>query len=94
MAINTPSTVFERALKLHEKRLGALPNVVGLGIVDAPGGRGLAVAVYVSKKVPGKDLKRADRIPKRLVLQQAQQRGWVPVHVIEQGVVELESIGG
>lgn len=84
--------VFEKALEHHEERLSTLPNVVGLGIVDKPGSKGLAVGVYVSKKVPLEDLKRADRIPKRLFTQYAQRRRWVPVSVIEQGIVELEAI--
>ena len=85
--------VFERALEQNEQRLTKLPNVVGLGIVDNPQGKGLAVAVYVSEKIPKEKLKRNDRIPKRLTTQFGRQRRWVPVTVIEQGIVELESIG-
>lgn len=77
----------KKALELHENRLSALPNVVGLGIVDRPADQGSAVAVYVSKKVPLRELNRADRIPKRLSAQLGRQLGWVPVSVIEQGAV-------
>ena len=61
--------LFERALRQHEQRLTALPNVVGLGIVDNPQGKGLAVAVYVSEKLPAEGLKQPDRIPKRITTQ-------------------------
>ncbi len=85
--------VIETAIAHNEERLSALPNVVGMGIVDDPGGKGPVAAVYVSKKVAEADLKRAERIPKRLFAQFDQRRRWVPVTVIEQGIVELESFG-
>lgn len=88
----------ELALEANEDRLGSLPNVVGLGIVpeddDDPASRRLAVAVYVTKKVPKGDLKPEERIPPSLSIpspHKNRQSRRVPVRVIEQGEVELES---
>ncbi len=82
--------ILERALELHEERLSALPNVVGLGIVSEPDHDRSAVAVYVTEKVPLGELKPAERIPKRLSAKVGRRRRWVPVSVIEQGIVKLE----
>lgn len=80
----------EKALDEHEEKLSGFPNVVGLGIVDDPDGDGAAVAVYVSEKVPLEDLVKEDRIPKRLTTKIDEEEQWVPVSVIEQGIVTLE----
>lgn len=85
----------EKALEQNEDRLSGLPNVVGLGIVsrqeDDPGADDLAVGVYVTKKVPRKQLARAERIPSRLrVTTRGGGYRLVPVRVIEQGEVVLE----
>jgi hypothetical protein len=88
----------EKALEQNEDRLSRLPNVVGLGIVarheDEPGAKQLAVGVYVAKKMPAKELRRADRIPKRLRVNTRGSYRLVPVRVIEQGEVALEPEGG
>lgn len=88
----------ERALEANEDRLGSLPNVVGLGIVqedeDDPTSHGLAVAVYVTKKVPKGELKPEERVPPTLIIPsryEGDRSRQVPVRVIEQGEVELES---
>ena len=88
----------ERALEANEGRLGSLPNVVGLGVVpedeDDPTSRRLAVAVYVTKKVPKEELEPEERIPKTLRIPgRGGRRGSrrVPVRIIEQGEVEFES---
>jgi hypothetical protein len=47
--------------------LSALPNVVGVGITDLPGASpDVAIAVYVTEKVPESALKPADLVPKTL----------------------------
>jgi hypothetical protein len=87
----------ERALDLFDEELSRLKNVVGLGIVSAddemegPGRRGCAVAVYVRKKVPADRLAEKDRVPESLRLPGRKGSVLIPVHVIEQGEVRLES---
>jgi hypothetical protein len=81
-----------RALAEHEDELSQLPHVVGLGVVplddDKPRGD-LAVGVYVANRVPD------DVIPSKLEVKDRNGHGIeVPVRVIEQGPVELESAGG
>lgn len=90
----------ERALEANEGRLGLLPNVVGLGIVpedeDDPTSRSLAVAVYVTKKIPKEELEPGERIPGTLGIPGGRGHPGsrrVPVRVIEQGEVELETFG-
>jgi hypothetical protein len=84
----------ERALAEHEDQLGALPNVTGLGIVPVvegeSGSSNLAVAVYVTHKVPMEELDEDEVIPKRLSYDADGETRWVPVKVIEQGPVSLE----
>lgn len=90
----TEQKLCEKALEQNEDRLGGLPNVVGLGIVsrheDEPDADDLAVGVYVTKKVPRKELARADRIPTRLRVRTRGSYRMVPVRIIEQGEVVLE----
>lgn len=84
------------ALDQHEHDLVRRKNVVGLGIVnreDRPGKqvRGeLAVAVYVRKKLPIKELDPTDVIPKQLVVRTKKGQTRVATRVIEQGTVRLE----
>jgi hypothetical protein len=88
----------KRALDLFEADLSRRKNVVGLGIVPAEenetasGPRGLAVAIYVKKKLPENRLAAKDRVPETLIV--AGRRGpvEVPTRVIEQGEVKLESV--
>jgi hypothetical protein len=85
-----------RALALHEKRLSALPNVQGLGVVAGKGRSAgsdeLAVAVYVDRKRPLEELAPEERIPETLELPEGEggRVRKVPVRVIEQGPVGLE----
>jgi hypothetical protein len=83
----------ERALDLHEARLSQCKNVVGLGIVpaeeDKPRG-GLAVAIYVKKKVPADKLAAKDLVPETLEVPGPRGNVQVPTRVIEQGEVRLE----
>ena len=86
----------ERALEAHEEHLGSLPNVVGLGIVPESepnqASHDLAVAVYVTKKLPKERLRLEDLIPRSLEVRDRRGTHAVPVRVIEQGEVELESL--
>jgi len=85
-----------RALDLFEEELSRRKNVVGLGIVAAedakagPGRRGLAVAVYVKKKVPADRLSEKDLVPETLSVPGRNGAVLVPTRVIEQGEVRLE----
>jgi len=87
----------ERALEAHEEHLGSLPNVVGLGIVPegdtGRAARSLAVAVYVTKKLPRDELRPEDIIPSNLEVLYRKRMHQVPVRIVEQGEVELESPG-
>ena len=64
---NRPEETCERALDQHEAHLASRQNVVGLGIVrldeadDSDGD--LAVAVYVSRKLPLDELPPEEVIP-------------------------------
>ena len=68
---------------------------MGLGIVSRyparPGAEDAAVGVYVRRKVPRSELRPADRIPARLRVETRDGYKMVPVRVIEQGEVVLES---
>lgn len=84
----------EKAVEKHAERLSVLPNVVGLGVQplsdeDEDPGR-MAVAVYVSRKVPLPKLKPAERVPRRVKLIVRGRTQYVPTRVIEQGEVTLE----
>lgn len=84
----------ERALALFEKDLSRYPNVVGLGILpldeDAPARNAMAIAVYVSRKVPESRLARRDRIPPSVEIEAGGRVLRVPTRVVEQGPVRLE----
>ncbi len=86
----------ERALGLFEEALSRRKNVVGLVIVPADdeprsGKRGLAVAVYVKKKLPANRLSEKDRVPETLSVPGRNGPVQVPTRVIEQGEVRLEA---
>jgi hypothetical protein len=86
----------KRALDLFEEDLSARKNVVGLGIVPATdeAGKGgkpqMAVAVYVTKKVPENKLAAKDLVPKTLQVRTARGEVTVPTRVIEEGEFKLE----
>ena len=87
----------ERALGLFEEELSRRKNVVGLGIVPADdeprsGRRGLAVGVYVKKKLPANRLSEKDRVPETLSVPGRSGPVHVPTRVIEQGEVRLEAV--
>jgi hypothetical protein len=76
----------ERAVDLHERKLGGLPNVVGVGVRPVPGRPAeFQVAVYVSRKVPEPELASEDAIPEVLEAQIGEDQISVPVTVIESG---------
>lgn len=87
----------ERALEAFEDQLGSLPNVVGMGIVPEdeadPDSSGLAVGVYVTRKLPKEELEPDELIPQRLEYRDRRGRHTVKVRVIEQGEVQLEGAG-
>jgi hypothetical protein len=88
----------ERALDLFEEDLSRRKNVVGLGIVpaeddeSAAGQPGLAVAVYVKKKMSASRLAEKDRVPETLYVPGRNGSVQVPTRVIEQGEVRLEAV--
>jgi hypothetical protein len=85
----------QKALQLHEESLSGRKNVVGLGIVPADeeaGGKDLAVAVYVTKKLPLSKLKKDQVVPEMLAVPGKGRTVQVPTRVIEQGKVELETV--
>ena len=84
----------ERALKQVEEDLGRYPNVVGLGILPVdesdPRSDAMAIAVYVSRKLPEGRLAKKDRIPKSVEIRAGGHALRIPTRVIEQGEVTLE----
>ena len=81
----------EAVLEAHEQTLMTLANVVGLGVVATDeNDHGLAVAVYVGKKVPEALLAPSDIVPATLPLAVADADTQVPIVVIEQGVMSFE----
>jgi hypothetical protein len=85
----------QKALQLHEQSLSGCKNVVGLGIVPADeeaGSKDLAVAVYVTKKLPLSKLKKSQVVPQTLAVPGKGKTVQVPTRVIEQGKVELEAV--
>jgi len=82
-----------KALEIHQDRLMAAANVVGLGIVSSPGAKDsddVELAVYVQKKLPLESLDDADRIPSVVELPEGDDVHEIAVRVIEQGPVSLE----
>ena len=88
----------KRALELHEEKLLAIPNVVGLGIVPASererSSTSLAVGVYVKQKIPRSELAADEVIPAYLEVPGRGRRvNKVGIRVIETGQVEFEEPG-
>jgi hypothetical protein len=84
-------------LDQYSEELSAYKNVVGMGVVrledendDADAGSE-AVAVYVSTKLPEKELQQKDIIPRILEISGRDNKLQIPTKVIEQGEVSLES---
>jgi hypothetical protein len=87
-----------RAAQMHAEDLSAYPNVVAIGTrrvdddVSATKGTEAehAVAVYVSRKVPGEQLDDEERLPAYVEVPEPGGTERVPVVVIESGVIEPE----
>jgi hypothetical protein len=86
-------------LDLHENELAKYKNFVGMGVVllgeDSKQAKAAenVVAVYVRKKVPKDQLPPDELIPQYLEIKGRGKVLHVPVKVIEQGEVTLESPG-
>ena len=86
-----------RAAQMHAEELSAYPNVVAIGTrpVDASATKGTeaehAVAVYVSRKVPGAQLDDEERLPTYVEVPEPGGTERVPVVVVESGVIEPEA---
>jgi hypothetical protein len=84
----------KRAITLFEDKLSVCKNFVGLGIVPADEEKSpvkeMAVAVYVTEKLPLGKLRQADVVPKHLVIPGRRGQLKVLTRVIEQGAVHLE----
>lgn len=88
----------KRALDLFEDELSRRKNVVGLGVVPAddespPSRGGMAVAVYVARKLPPNRLLESELVPEVLRIPSRKGMVDVPTRVIEQGAVHLETAG-
>lgn len=83
-----------RAIELYQEQLAGYPNVTGIGVVplkDHPEGPAdLAVAVYVTRKVPSDELEPEERIPSMLEIPSRDGSRSVPTRVIATGDFELE----
>lgn len=76
----------EAALRIYGEALLAFQNVVGVGILplaDDAAGRGFAVAITVSRKVPLRELDEDEILPSHLQVRDAQRTYKVPTLVIE-----------
>jgi hypothetical protein len=85
----------KRALDLFERSLAQRPNVVGLGIVpkgERGSRNGMAIGVYVSKKLPLDHLSADEIVPEHLEIPGKNGSVVVPTRVIEQGEVRRESL--
>ena len=86
-----------KALDRHEKKLSANPRVQGLGITAREGepfdSNDVAVAVYVEKKLPDEEVPEEHRLPESLEIEEEGETHVVPVRIIEQGPVTLETPG-
>jgi hypothetical protein len=84
----------ERAIELYQEELARYPNVTGIGVVqvtdDSYGPTDLAVAVYVTKKVPRDQLKAGERIPPSLQITSRDGSRNVPTRVIATGELAHE----
>lgn len=90
-----------RAAQMHADDLSAYPNVVAIGthrVDDAPATKTTkgteaehAVAVYVSRKVPGEQLNDEERLPAYVDVPEPGGTVRVPVVVVESGVIRPET---
>ena len=84
----------ERAIEQYQEELGRYPNVTGIGVVpvsdDSEGPTDLAVAVYVTKKVPRDQLRAEERIPPSLEITSRDGSRSIPTRVIATGEFALE----
>lgn len=84
----------ERAIEKYQEELARYPNVTGIGVVpvtdDSEGPTDLAVAVYVTKKVPRDQLKAGERIPRSLEITSRDGSRNVPTRVIATGEFVIE----
>ncbi|HEX2403734.1 MAG TPA: hypothetical protein VHM29_03445 [Acidimicrobiia bacterium] len=84
----------ERAIEQYQEELARYPNVTGIGVVpvadDSDRPTDLAVAVYVTKKVPRDQLKAGERIPPTLEIESRDGSRTVPTRVIATGEFVLE----
>jgi hypothetical protein len=84
----------ERAIELYQEELAGYPNVTGIGVVpvadDSKGPADLAVAVYVTRKVPRDQLKAGERIPPSLEIPSRDGPENVPTRVVATGEFALE----
>lgn len=85
----------QRAIELYQEELVTYPNVTGIGVVPVredqhEGGAELAVAVYVTRKVPRDELEADERIPPTLEVPSRDGPRTVLTRVIATGKFELE----
>ena len=84
----------QRAIELYEEELARYPNVTGIGVVpvtdEIEGPADLAVAVYVTRKVPRDQLKADERIPPLLEIPSRDGSQNVPTRVIATGEFTFE----
>jgi hypothetical protein len=84
----------QRAIELYQEQLARYPNVTGIGVIplkdDSDGPADLAVAVYVTRKVPRDELKPDERIPSQLEIPMRDGSRSVPTRVIATGEFEHE----
>jgi hypothetical protein len=73
----------KRILDEHADALSALPNVVGMGVVEDAGRA--AIAVYVSEKIPAAELEESELVPRELEANGLKVR----TQVIEVGEIKL-----
>jgi hypothetical protein len=86
----------ERALTLYERRLSALPGVVGLGVQpsEEPGRDRYEVVVYVTEPAQPQEAQPESAIPVSLPLPTAKGDLAVPTRVIASGEFQFESEQG
>ena len=88
-----------RALDANEEKLSKYKNIVGMGVVrldeksDEESLGKNAIAVYVRKKIPADELSPGELLPKYFEMESRGKIVRIPVKVIEQGEVALESFG-
>jgi hypothetical protein len=84
----------QRAIELYQEELARYPNVTGIGVVpvndETEGPADLAVAVYVTRKVPRDQLEDDERIPGTVEIPSREGSREVPIRIIATGEFELE----